>query len=97
MPSILLLAGDDRTIADVIGRCFDDGKLRIHSATSAGEALDVVGRFHPDLVVLDIVLPDGSGLATFEELRKRDPSIPAVFLTASGTSETAIAATTFPC
>ncbi len=41
-------------------------------------------------MVLDIVLPDESGLSTYEEIRRLNPVIPIVFVTASGTSDTAI-------
>ena len=41
-------------------------------------------------MVLDIILPDGNGLTAFEEIRRLNPAVPIVFITASGTSETAI-------
>ena len=44
----------------------------------------------PDVVVLDIILPDESGLSAYEEIRRLNPAIPIVFITASGTSDTAI-------
>ena len=44
------------------------------------------------MVILDILLPDQSGLVTFQQIHQHDPSIPVVFITASGTSDTAIEA-----
>jgi two-component system, NtrC family, nitrogen regulation response regulator GlnG len=64
----------------------------VHSASSAAEGLELAMRCHPDVVILDILLPDQSGMVTFQQIHHRDPSIPVVFITASGTSHTAIEA-----
>jgi two-component system nitrogen regulation response regulator GlnG len=62
------------------------------SARSAAEALDAVACNRPDVVILDIVLPDYSGLESFDRIRKVDPTVPVVFITATADSDTAIEA-----
>ena len=52
-------------------------------AGTAAEALELAGRVAPDLVLLDVMLPDGSGYDVCRELR-RDSSIPIIMLTARG-------------
>ena len=47
---------------------------------------------HPDVVLLDIQLPDLSGLELFQKVRQVDATIPVIFITASGSSGTAIEA-----
>ena len=89
MPS-LLIVDDDRGTIRIFQRCFEDSDVMVHWATSAAEALKAVDQLQPDVVVLDIVLPDGNGLTVFEEIRRRDAAIPVIFVTASGTSDTAI-------
>src|SRR4029079_6873563 len=55
-----------------------------------GEAL--VSRDRPDVVVLDINLPDASGLEAFRRIREIDPRTPVIFITGHGTMATAIEA-----
>ena len=52
-------------------------------AHSGREALDVVERLQPDLVVLDVYLPDMSGLQVLQELRHRGAAVDAIMVTAA--------------
>ena len=91
MPS-LLIVDDDPSVLHVFHRVFQDSDVTILTAETGGEALDRVNEKHPDVVILDIVLPDESGLETFERIHAQDPRIPVILITASGTSDTAIEA-----
>jgi two-component system OmpR family response regulator len=51
-------------------------------AGSGATARDQVRQFRPDLIVLDVMLPDGSGIETCQRLRRDGWSMPVVFLTA---------------
>ncbi len=55
--------------------------------TSAEEALAAIESGHPDLALLDVQLPDGSGFDVARSLRYRSPRTAIVFLTAAGTPE----------
>ncbi len=66
--------------------------MEVFSAGSAAEALDVIARRRPDIVILDIQLPDRSGLDSFEQIRNLDPAMPVIFITAAGSSDKAITA-----
>ena len=88
--SSLLIVDDDRSVIRIFQRCFENSDIAVLSATSAAEAVRVANESHPDVVVLDIFLPDQSGLSTCEEIRRLNPAIPIVIVTASQTSETAI-------
>ena len=46
----------------------------------------------PDVVLLDIMLPEGSGLEAVQKIQARDPKLPIIFITAGGTSDTTIEA-----
>jgi len=89
MPS-LLIVDDDRSIIRIFQRCFEDSNTTVFSAASGTEAVKTTAELRPDVVVLDIYLPDQSGLSAYEEIRRQNPAIPIVFITASGTSDTAI-------
>ena len=88
--SSLLVVDDDRSICRIFQRCFEHSEVIVHAAASGAEAIKVAADVHPNVVVLDVVLPDRSGLSVCEELHQRNPAIPIVFITASQTSDTAI-------
>jgi two-component system nitrogen regulation response regulator GlnG len=90
--SSLLVVDDDPGILVVFRRAFQDGELSVNTAESGAEAMEAVTRHRPDVALLDIQLPDTSGLDLFRQIRQIDGQIPVIFLTASGTSDTAIKA-----
>ncbi|MHA7971702.1 response regulator [Rhizobium sp. CAU 1783] len=56
---------------------------RIRTATSLGEALQQLRmRFSPDLVILDLNLPDASGLSGFLKIKEKTPDIPVIVISA---------------
>ena len=55
-----------------------------HVVAEAGTAADAVTaarRFRPDLVVMDVRLPDGSGIELCKQLNKMSPTVPCIFYT----------------
>jgi DNA-binding NtrC family response regulator len=89
MPT-LLVVDDDRSIIRIFQRCFEQSNVTVLSAMSGAEAVKAANELHIDAVVLDIVLPDQSGLEAYEAIRRRNAAIPIVFITASGSSDAAI-------
>ena len=82
----ILVAEDEKQIADMIAFKLSNGGHQILRAPDGDEALAQAGREHPDLILLDAMLP---GLSGFEVLRrlKSDPasrSIPVIMVTAKG-------------
>jgi two-component system response regulator DevR len=57
--------------------------LVVAQAGSVAEALSATRRFVPDLVLMDVRLPDGSGIDACREIRAEFPTMPVVFLTSS--------------
>ena len=62
------------------------------TAQSGTAGIDLVRREKPDAVLLDVRLPDRSGLDVLQELRQIDPKLPVIVMTTHGTAETAIEA-----
>ncbi len=88
--SSLLIVDDDRSVIRIFQRCFEHSEVEVHSAASGAEAVKIAAALRPDVVVLDVILPDQSGLSAYEEIRRLNPAVPIVFVTAAGTSDTAI-------
>ena len=61
-----------------------DPALEVKACGSGAEALDIVERWHPDLVMLDVVMQDMDGPATLARLRQTPAgeTVPIVFITA---------------
>src|SRR5688572_27705810 len=66
MPT-LLVVDDEPSILYFFRQAFAEPEVTLLTASSAAEALEMVTRVRPDVVVLDINLPDASGLDTFRQ------------------------------
>ncbi len=90
--STLLVIDDDRTTLNLVCHAFRDSGLTIETAKTASAGLAIIAEKRPDLVLLDVMLPDISGLEAFQKIRQLDPRLAVIFITAGGTSDTAIEA-----
>ncbi len=81
MPDRILLIDDDLLLVDSVRFSLERAGYEVHTASTSAEAL-VVARHHPpDLVLLDIGLPDGDGLRLCRALQAHR-ALPVIFLTA---------------
>jgi DNA-binding response OmpR family regulator len=78
---VLIVDGDASARRDVRAACTLDGYQVIEAETGA-DALRELGTAHPSLVLLEVVLPDGSGFDVCRELRKADPGVPVIMMSA---------------
>ena len=88
----ILVIDDEPSILHAFRRAFADPEVTLLTASDGAEGLELVARCRPDVVVLDINLPDMSGLDVFRRIRTIDARIPVIFITGHGTTETAIEA-----
>src|SRR3954453_6384623 len=91
MPT-LLVVDDEPSILYFFRQAFTEPEVTLHTASSAAEGIEAVTRDRPDVVILDINLPDASGLETFRRIHEIDPKVPVIFITGHGTMATAIEA-----
>jgi two-component system nitrogen regulation response regulator GlnG len=88
----LLVVDDEESVRYSFRRIFAVERVRVLTAATAADGLDLIRRHDPDVIVLDLQLPDGSGLDLFRRVRELAPKRPVVFITAHGTTQTAIEA-----
>jgi two-component system response regulator RegX3 len=88
-PAILLVE-DEQAITEPLAEALEREGFRPIVAGSAREGLDRASSSMPDLVLLDIGLPDGSGLDVCRELR-RQSQVPIIMLTARGSEADRVA------
>lgn len=92
MPKILAI-DDDRTVLHMVRtslREIDDAEVL--TSLDPDEGLQLLNREQPDVVLLDIMFPDASGLEIFQKIHRIDKRLPVIFITASNDSGTAIEA-----
>src|SRR5260370_29967869 len=91
MPTLLII-DDEPHILYAFQQNFRAPAYTVLTASSASEGLEQFSQVRPDVVLLDVHLPDSSGLQTFEQLRAIDARIPIILITGHGTSDLAIEA-----
>lgn len=93
VPTILVV-DDDRTVIHMISKALAASDTEVVSASDASEGLGVLanGAASIDVCLLDIMLPDLSGLDAFEQFQRVDRKHPIVFITSDDSSGTAMEA-----
>ena len=80
----ILLVEDDVNVATGIALLLQEEKFIVEVVNLGAEALDGVRRTSPDLVVLDIGLPDIEGTQVYEQISASYPDLPVIFSTGHG-------------
>ena len=81
MKGIILIVDDNREIVDSLGKLLTIEGYDILTAYDGMEALEVLERSRPDLILLDVMMPRLNGLSTLMKIRERH-NIPAIILSA---------------
>ena len=82
MPLSVLLTDDSRIARKMIRAVLPDRPLSIREACGGNECLALYQDERPDLVILDLTMPDINGLEVLERLRELDPDARVVIVTA---------------
>ena len=90
----ILVVDDEAYITDLVRMALRYEGFEVAAAASGREALAQAARFEPDLVVLDVMLPDMEGLEVCRRLRAGHGPLPVVFLTAKDATEDKVAGLT---
>ncbi len=88
----VLVIDDDRTTLRIISRWYEGTETEVLTASAAREGLDRIRNDRPNVLLLDIMLPELSGLETYDAIRQIDPKLPVIYITSHGSSEMAIEA-----
>ena len=88
----LLVIDDDPLILQCMKLALPGPEYEVATAGSAAEGLELFKQQQPDAVLLDIQLPDQTGLAALHEFRELDRRVPVILMTGHGTAETVITA-----
>jgi putative nucleotidyltransferase with HDIG domain len=78
----ILIVDDEPNVRAMMGEALERHGYRVYLASSGLEASDLLQKDHFDLVLTDIVMQDGNGLALLEQVRAQHPYMPVVMVTA---------------
>src|SRR5436309_7660903 len=85
---VLLVIDDEASILEAFRATFDEPSVTLLTAGSAIEGLESARSNRPDVVILDLDLPDLNGLEAFRRLQALDSRLPVIFVTGHGTTDT---------
>ncbi|MCY1125349.1 response regulator [Frigidibacter sp. RF13] len=92
MDGTVLVADDDRTIRTVLTQALTRAGCRVHATSSMVTLMRWVEEGKGDLVISDVVMPDGNGLRALPEIARQRPGLPVIIISAQNTIVTAIQA-----
>jgi two-component system, NtrC family, nitrogen regulation response regulator GlnG len=92
MDGTVLVADDDRTIRTVLTQALTRAGCKVHATSSLMTLMRWVEEGKGDLVISDVIMPDGNGLDTLPRIGKLRPGLPVIVISAQNTIMTAIQA-----
>src|SRR5215510_15396397 len=92
MSEKILIVDDEPSNRNILSQELTHKGYSVLGASDGREALRKVESSRPNLIILDYMMPDLSGLEVLKELRKREHDTPVVVITAYGTMERAVEA-----
>lgn len=83
-----LIVDDEQDVVDNVSELFTLRNYSVITATSGTKALELVKKENPNIIILDIRMPDISGMDVLKEVRKNYPKIRVIMLTGVEDEET---------
>ena len=91
----VLIIDDDEKVCRAMGRLLERSSCRVRQTTSGATGLELVAQDVPDLILLDLVMPEMNGIQFLELLRQTHPDLPVVIVTAFPDSDLTMRATQY--
>jgi two-component system, NtrC family, response regulator AtoC len=92
MSITVLIIDDEETARNFVGEALKDAGYQTLEAGSLAEAREIIKIGEADIILLDVMLPDGSGLSLLDAIALENPSPPVILITAFGEIDTAVEA-----
>jgi two-component system alkaline phosphatase synthesis response regulator PhoP len=87
MAQKILVVDDEPDTLNLLGMTLARAGYTVLKAATAKACLDVARKERPDLIILDVMLPDGSGVEVLKTLRAEPATPPVILFTAKGRAE----------
>jgi two-component system, NtrC family, nitrogen regulation response regulator NtrX len=93
MSRTVLVVDDEESILQSLQGILSDEGLEVFTAASGFSALEKIDEMLPDIVLLDIWMPEMDGIETLVKIKASHPALPVIMMSGHGTIETAVRAT----
>ena len=90
MAAHILIVDDEENLAYFLQQNLIKSGFVAEKAHSLSQAREKIDNFFPDVLLLDMSLPDGNGIDFYKQLKQADITIPTIIITAHGTIQSAI-------
>ncbi len=88
----LLIVDDEASLRDFLSIVFEEEGWRVETAASLAAARTAHAKHEPDLILCDLMLPDGSGIDLLREVKASAPSVAVIMITAHTSTKSAVEA-----
>jgi len=78
----ILIVDDEKNILKLYQAELEDEGYTVVTANSGREALDIFEKEDPDIVTLDVLMPDIDGIQVLRQIKEKRPELPVIMLTA---------------
>jgi len=85
-----LIVDDEPNIQEILDIILDEFSIERHKASSYKEALDLIEKHYFDIGLVDLRLPDGSGIDILKKIKEKNPQTEVLIITAYASSDTAV-------
>lgn len=80
----ILLVEDDELVRDMLTQMLQRASHEVLTATNGEEAIEVLKRTHPDIMITDIIMPKMSGITLISEVKNRHPTMEIIAISGGG-------------
>ncbi len=87
---LLLIIDDEESILKMLKESLEDENYRVQTLIDGNKALDTIGKILPDLILLDIFMPNCSGIKLLEKIKKEYPQQKVIMISGFGNISIAI-------
>ncbi len=89
----ILVVDDEEGVRESVREILTDEGYRVIEASDGSKVLGLIRKNHPDLVLLDIWMPELDGIGLLKEIKQREPVVPVIMVSGHGNIHTAVTAT----
>ena len=89
---LILVIDDEQAILDILHDSLSDEEFRVETLSQPEKALETIGALIPDLILLDIFMPNVNGIDLLEKIKKEYPEQKVIMISGFGTIATALEA-----
>jgi DNA-binding NtrC family response regulator len=90
--NVVMVVDDEKSLRRLLQEALTEEQMEVYTAADGKETLQMLEEITPDLVLLDLILPDTNGLQLLKHIRRRHPEAAVIIMTAFGEIRSAVEA-----